>query len=633
MKDAHVDVDSGLPGRVVGRIRRDVPLAALDALLVLPAYLIPLVFRFHGQVPSENWLRFWELLPVIVAIHLFSNYRWRLYGQMWRYASVQEARRVLLAGLCSFVAVVALDVVLGPTHRPIPLSTLAFGSALAVMAFGAVRFQSRLFGYRRRVAQAELTRVLLMGVGDAGAQVLTDVLRDPEEAGFQVVALIDDDPRTFGRSLHGLTVMGDRSAIPTLVRTFAVDQVLLAIPTATSELIREVALLCEEADVSLRVLPSVRELVDGRVTAHDLRALRIEDLLGRRQVETDLAAVRDLLRGKRVLITGAGGSIGSEIARQVWGFEPKLLALLDNDETHLHDLLMTLDGTRTTSVLADIRDRHRMVEVFLEHRPEVVFHAAAHKHVPILEEHPQEALQTNVLGTANVVEAAALVGTERFVMISTDKAVHPASVMGGSKRMAEEIVRGLAGRDTVFCAVRFGNVLGSRGSVVPTFLAQIAAGGPVTVTDPAMTRYFMSVEEAVQLVLQASTLAAGGEVFTLEMGEPVNIMELARKLIRLSGRVPDRDIAVQVVGARPGEKQHEDLVDDDESPVPSGYPGIVVAQPPPPDPAALRRRLRELESLAREGRRDELADRLRIGRESGVELPESDVLVTVGEAS
>jgi FlaA1/EpsC-like NDP-sugar epimerase len=322
------------------------------------------------------------------------------------------------------------------------------------------------------------------------------------------------------------------------------------------------------------------------------------------------------------MITGAGGSIGSEIARQVRNFEPATLSLVDNDETHLHDLLVTLDASRTTSVLADVRDRVRMLEVFREHRPQVVFHAAAHKHVPILEGHPQEAFRTNVLGTANVVEAATLSGAERFVLISTDKAVRPSSVMGGSKRMAEQIVRGLPGHGTVLCAVRFGNVLGSRGSVVPTFLAQIAAGGPVTVTDPEMTRYFMSVEEAVQLVLQAGALARGGEVFTLEMGEPVNILELANRLIRLSGRVPGRDIAVQMIGARAGEKRHEELVDDDESPVPTGHPGIVVAAPPPSDAAALRRGLREMDALAREGRLTELADRLRrAGSDVVVQVP------------
>jgi FlaA1/EpsC-like NDP-sugar epimerase len=614
------DGQSGLPGRIVTRVRRDVPLVLFDALVVVPAYLIPLALRFNGGVPPDRWRAFWLILPGLILIHLLSNYLFGLYGQMWRYASVQEARRVVLSGAASFCLILGLVTIVGHGGRPLPLSVVVFGSASAVMALGAIRFQSRLFSFRRRSVGAGRTRVLLMGVGDAGAQVLNDILRNPA-LNLQVVGLVDDDPRCRGQALHGVTVFGGRGTIPRLAHKLNVDQVLLAIPSATSDLVRDVAGKCEDAGVSLRVLPSVHEIVGDRVTARDLRDLRIEDLLGRQQVETDLGAVRQLVRGRRVLITGAGGSIGSEIARQVRNFEPESLALVDNDETHLHDLLVTLDGTQKTSILADIRDRERVLEVFRDHRPQVVFHAAAHKHVPILEEHPQEALQTNVLGTANVVEAATLTGTERFVLISTDKAVRPTSVMGGSKRMAEQIVRGLPAHGTVLCAVRFGNVLGSRGSVVPTFLSQIASGGPVTVTDPEMTRYFMSVEEAVQLVLQAAALARGGEVFTLEMGEPVNILDLANRLIRLSGRVPGRDIAIQLIGARPGEKRHEELVDDDESPEPSGHPGIVVATPPTPDPAWLRQSLREMELLAREGRRPELADCMRRAATEVVRLP------------
>jgi FlaA1/EpsC-like NDP-sugar epimerase len=617
---------AGLPSRIVVRVRRDVPLAILDVLLVVPAYLVPLVLRLDGQVPGRTWRIFWLLLPGIALIHLLSNYLFGLYGQMWRYASVQEARCVVLSGAMSFALTLGLVLLVGRGERPVPLSVIALGSASAVIAAGAVRFQSRLFAFRRRSVNDQLTRVLLMGAGDAGAQVLSDILRNPS-MGLRVVGLVDDDKSIHGRGIHGVAVLGGRASIPALAQSLTAEQVLLAIPSATSDLIRDVATRCEEAGVSLRVLPSAREIVGGRVTARDLRDLRIEDLLGRQQVDTDLAAVRGLLRGTRVMITGAGGSIGSEIARQVRDFEPEHLALLDNDETHLHDLLMSLDGSRTTTILGDVRDRERMLEAFAEQRPQIVFHAAAHKHVPILEEHPQEALLTNVLGTANVVEAAAACHVERFVLISSDKAVRPTSVMGGSKRIAEDIVRGLSGRGAAFCAVRFGNVLGSRGSVVPTFLRQIAAGGPVTVTDPAMTRYFMSVEEAVQLVLQAAALAQGGEVFTLEMGEPVNILDLAQRLIRMSGQVPGRDIAVQVIGARPGEKQHEELTDDQEAPVPAGHPGIVVAMPPPPDPASLRRRLRELERLAREGRRVELATCLR-----GAEIVDVGTAEVVGSA-
>jgi FlaA1/EpsC-like NDP-sugar epimerase len=600
----------GIAARIVFRIRRDLPLALLDLLIVVPSYLVPLVVRFDGAVPSDYWRSFLILIPFVAAIHLLCNYVFGLYGQMWRHASVQEARRVLLSGAVSLGIILAFVLFLGHGSRALPLSVVVFGSATAVMAFGAVRFQSRLFAFRRRSVEVHHTRVLVMGVGSGGAQVLGDILRNPQ-LGVQVVGLIDDNPRAFGLALHGALVAGGRDAIPAVARRLHADQLLLAIPSATSELIREVAARCEEAKISLRVLPSVREVVGGQVTAHDLRDLRIEDLLGRQQVETNLGEVRGLLRGKRVLITGAGGSIGSEIARQVSTLEPAALALLDHDETLLHDLLVGLDGRRTVSILADIRDRARMLEVFHDQRPEVVFHAAAHKHVPILEEHPQEALMTNVLGTANLAEAAVAGGTERFVMISTDKAVRPTSVMGGSKRIAEGLIRGLPGHGTVFCSVRFGNVLGSRGSVVPTFLQQIAAGGPITVTDPEMMRYFMSVEEAVQLVLQAATLSRGGEVFTLEMGEAVNILELGNKLIRLSGQVPGRDVAIQMIGARPGEKQREELIEDDEHPRPSGREGIVVSVPPAPDPAAFRRQLRELEALAREGLSAELSDRMR----------------------
>lgn len=608
--------DASLPQRIVARVRLDIPLAFLDVLMVVPAYLVPLVFRFEGRVPADRWRSFWVVLVGVATIHLMCNYLFGLYGQMWRHASIQEARRVLLSGVASFFLVLGLVILVGHGEHPLPLSVVVFGNASALMGFGAIRFQSRLFAFRRRSVDRERTRVLVMGVGDAGAEVLDEILRNPQLA-LEVVGLIDDDPRCLGLELHGTTVLGGRASIPDMARKLEVDQVLLAISSATSDLIRDVAERCEEAGVSLRVLPSVREIVGGRATVSDLRDLQIEDLLGRRQVETDLAAVRSLIRGRRVLITGAGGSIGSEIARQVGVFEPERLVLLDHDETHLHDLLVTLDGARVTPVLADVRDRARTLEVLDEHRPHVVFHAAAHKHVPILEEYPQEALLTNVIGTANVVEAAGACGAERFVLISTDKAVRPTSVMGASKRIAEQIARGLSRRGTVLCAVRFGNVLGSRGSVVPTFLRQIAAGGPVTVTDPEMTRYFMSVEEAVQLVLQAAALARGGEVFTLEMGEPVNILELANKLIRLSGRVPGRDIAIQVIGARPGEKQHEELVDDEESPVPTERPGIVVAIPPAQDPAELRRSLDEMEQLAREDRLEELADRMRQARTPG----------------
>jgi FlaA1/EpsC-like NDP-sugar epimerase len=461
-------------------------------------------------------------------------------------------------------------------------------------------------------------RVLIVGAGEASEKLLRDIQHNPA-LGLRPVALVDDDPRKLGLSLHGVSVVANRTAIPSLVRRLDVAKVLMAIPTATGDVIRDVASLCEESGVALGVLPSVREIVDGRVTARDIRDLRIEDLLGRQQVQTDLEAVRAILAGRRVMVTGAGGSIGSEIVRQVASFAPSSLILLDHDETHLHDLLTEVEEAgRTAVVLADIRDRDRTLAAFMEHRPEIVFHAAAHKHVHLMEAHPQEALATNILGTANVAEAASIWGTERFVLISTDKAVKPESVMGASKWFAERIVRTLHGNGCAFCVVRFGNVLGSRGSVIPTFFRQIARGGPVTVTDPSMARYFMSVGEAVQLVLQAASLAEGGEVFTLDMGNPVNILDLAHKVISLSGRV--RDIEVEIIGPRVGEKLVEDLMDPEEHPEPTSHPKIVVSRPALPPPASVRSGIRELQALAGVGMREELAVRMkqltRVARES-----------------
>jgi FlaA1/EpsC-like NDP-sugar epimerase len=593
----------------IRRLLRDVPLVILDVAAAFAAYIIALVLRFDGAVGREYWEGFQRLALIIVGLHIVANYLFGLYRQMWRYASVREARRVLASGLTAGLLLLAGALAYG-RPRPIPLSVLVIGSALSMMGFGAIRFQNRLFAVRQRTAIGEKNRVLLVGAGDAGEMVLKDILRNVS-LGLHPVGVVDDNKRKVGRTLHGVRIMGTRAAIPPLVQQLRVDQVLLAIPSATGELVREVAALCEEADVPLKVLPTVREIVGGRVTARDIRDLSIEDLLGREQVQTDPDAVAQLLKDRRVLITGAGGSIGSELVRQVMAFSPETLVLLDHDETHLHDVLTEVDGTALRAVLADVRDPDRILGIFMRERPQVVFHAAAHKHVPLLEVHPEEALRTNVIGTANVVDAAVATEVERFVLISTDKAIRPTSVMGASKWLAEQMVRSVEVDGSVFCAVRFGNVVGSRGSVIPTFLRQIARGGPVTVTDPSMIRYFMSVGEAVQLVLQAAALSQGGEVFTLEMGEPVSIHALARKLIRLSGRVPVRDIAISIVGPRPGEKLIEEVRNPEEGVIPSGHAGIAVSSPLVPDRAALKRAIWELESLATLGQNGQLAGKIK----------------------
>jgi FlaA1/EpsC-like NDP-sugar epimerase len=614
------------PERVATILRREVPLIMLDLGIVVVSYLAILVLRFDGNVPTRYWQAFWGFVPIVMVIHFLANYLFELYGQMWRYASVQEARRVLLAAVFAGVTVSVLSGIVGEL-RPLPLSVVALGAILAFLGFGAIRFQSRFFALRRGAADIERRRVVVVGAGYAGIAVVRDLLRNPA-FGLDPVGLVDDDPKKIGLSIHGVQVIGRTWEIPRLVPAHRVDQVLLAIPSAKSGLVRDVAAGCEKVGVVMRVLPSMSETMAGRVTARDIRDLKIEDLLGRQQVHTDLDAVAAILRGQRVLVTGAGGSIGSEIVRQVLAFDPERVIILDHDETHLHDLYTELDGDpRVKSLLADVRDQHKILAAVMEYSPDVIFHAAAHKHVPVLEDFPEEALFTNIIGTANLADAAAAAHVSQFVLISTDKAVKPSSVMGASKWFSEQSIWCASGNGTKFSAVRFGNVLGSRGSVIPTFFRQIEQGGPVTVTDPTMTRYFMSVQEAVQLVLQAAALSKGGEVFTLDMGDPVNIHDLARELIRLSGRVPGKDIEIKIVGRRPGEKLYEDLVNSDEEQVPSGHPSIVAARPPLPHRGTLRQWIRSLEELAREGRLDELRAAIKIyAQETPRAVPETITL-------
>jgi FlaA1/EpsC-like NDP-sugar epimerase len=432
------------------------------------------------------------------------------------------------------------------------------------------------------------------------------------------VVIIDDDVRKQGRLLLGVPVVGDVSSLHQAVARYDADEVLVAIPSADQQMMRVALEGAELAQVPLKVLPPVRDLLGAKPSVRDARDLQIQDLLGRQQVETDLESLRATFAARRVMITGAGGSIGAEITTQIAALGPARLVLLDHDETHLHDVASRLDtgsdldgGTDLDLMLTDIRDLDRLRRVFEQSRPELVFHAAAHKHVPLLEANPAEAVQTNVVGTANVVDCAIQLGVDRLVFVSTDKAVRPANVLGRSKWLGERIVLDRAPPQSRWCAVRFGNVLGSRGSVIPTFASQIAAGGPLTVTDPRMTRFFMSVREAVQLTLQAAALAEGGEIFMLDVGEPVNILELAERMIRLSGHVVGSEIAIRFIGIRPGEKLVEEIQAPTEEALPTAHPAIVRLRCR--DALAterLRRGIEELSSLAAQSRDDEAAQRL-----------------------
>jgi len=546
------------------RVRADIAFAFIDVFIVIAAYTIALAIRMLEPLGVENpqtFARdFSKLLPIIVLIHIVANMASGAYGHVWEHASTDEAMKVVMANSVAGTVVLALSYGLRTSWFDIvlPVSVVVVGAFLCLAGMGLVRFRSRLFSFRKSGGG---NRILVVGTG-RDAAVFARQVPELADQGMAVGFVSDGHsaPES-ARRLAGLPVLGHLGQIADLVREHDVDEVVVVgtDPIRT----REVVDGCLEVDVRLRILPAAGDVMEDRSAAVDVRDIKVEDLLTRPRVATDLEEVAGLLKGKRVLVTGAGGSIGGEIVAQVLGFEPAGVWALDRDETLLHDSSLGWTG-EVHAVLADIRDAEKTLTTFEKIRPDVVFHAAALKHVPVLEEFPDEAVLTNVIGTRNVIEAGSRVGVSNFVLISTDKAVDPASVMGATKRIAELMVQLGQHRNDgcVYTAVRFGNVLGSRGSVIPTFVEQIKIGGPVTVTDADMTRYFMTVDEAVQLVLQASALAEGSEVFVLDMGDPVRIVDLARRLIRLAGLTPGADIQIEYTGRRPGEKLTESLSTD-----------------------------------------------------------------------
>ena len=480
--------------------------------------------------------------------------------------------------------------------RLVPISVSVVGGLIAFFLMGGSRYLWRLFVERTMRPSHDLaTPVLIFGAGEAGAQLVTTILRNPESP-LVPVGLIDDSPAKQQLRIMGIHVLGTREDIVSVARKQKAEQLIIAIPSAESGLIREISARALEADLKVSVLPQVEELLDDEVRVSDIRPIDVRDLLGRYEIETDLRQIAGYLHDRRVLVTGAGGSIGSELCRQIHRFGPSQLVMLDRDESALHGVELSITGRALLQsenlVVADIRDHARMTEVFRKHEPEVVFHAAALKHLPLLEMHSQEGVKTNVYGTLNVLEAARSVRVERFVNISTDKAADPTSVLGATKRIAERLTAEFAETAVgTYLSVRFGNVLGSRGSVLETFREQIAAGGPLTVTDPQVTRYFMTVEEAVQLVVQAGAVGSDAEALVLDMGEPVKIDDVARRLAAES----DRDVEIVYTGLRPGEKLHEDLFADDELDRRPHHPLISHVKVEPLDPELMKP---ELESFS-----------------------------------
>ncbi len=560
---------------LASRVRAQLLFMVLDAACVVAGYSAAEVFFWRNVAPTTYGWHFALFVLIVIIVTLICNQIYGLYGRMWRHAGLEEARQIILSsGTVAGVLLVIFMAVQIAGYQVVHASVLVIGLILASLGMSLIRFQSRIFAWQRG-SRGNGLRVAIVGSRDAAASAVREMIRHPD-AGLIPVAVFDDDTSVHGMSLIGVPIVGSIRDIPTATSRYMLQEVILAIPDASPETIADVLRTTEAAGITMKVLPTVQDVVAGRTGMFAIRRARepsIEDLLGRTPVATDLEGVRMSLESHRVLVTGAGGSIGSEICRQVAGFAPAQLVLLDHDETHLHDTASVLDGP-CHQVLVDINDRGTLFEVFERYRPDVVLHTAAHKHVPVLEDHPIEAARTNVFGTLNVIEASEAVGVTRFLLVSSDKAVRPSSIMGASKRAAEQVLLNRSRRDGVYCAVRFGNVLGSRGSVIPTFARQIRSGGPVTVTDPRMTRFFMSVEEAVQLVLQASLLSEGRDIFMLEMGEPVPIIDLARRMIQLSGARVDVDIPIKIVGIRPGEKLAEDLREPDEEIRGTEHPSI-----------------------------------------------------------
>ena len=552
------------------------PQVLFDIVWVYFSYWIALMLRFDGKIPWWEFEYFQIQIPWATCICLVVFFLCRFYTTMWQFASLDELIQIFFGVSISSVLIAVMGFTMASpvfhTNR-LPIPVYLMGWALMFLFVGGSRFSIRLWHRRkRRLSQQdseEFHRVMVVGAGEMGSMVIKDMKTAPESKGIPVVA-IDDDKSKRGTRIHGVKVAGGRESIPRMAGRYNVDQIVLAIASAKKEDRQDILSICAKTGCKLKTVPALYEILEGDMEHPAVRDVDILDLLGRDEVDLNVEEISGYLKNKTVLVTGGGGSIGSELCRQIAHFHPKRLIIFDIYENNAYDLqnelLMKFPNLNLEVLIGSVRDRARVEHVFEVCRPDVVFHAAAHKHVPLMELSPGEAVKNNVFGTLNVAQACDKYGVKRMVMISTDKAVNPTNIMGATKRICELIIQYCSrhSKNTDYMAVRFGNVLGSNGSVIPLFKRQIAAGGPVTVTHPDIIRSFMTIPEAARLVIQAGGMAHGGEIFILDMGEPVKIVDLARNLIRLSGLEPDVDIKIKYTGLRPGEKLYEELLLDSE---------------------------------------------------------------------
>lgn len=577
-------------------IRDKLKLILIDAIILSVVPIIALLLRFEGIIPVQEFQIFRTCLPWMVLISLAIFYFYGMYHRIWHYARIRDLIAIIGAATLSQAAIFIVTVM---ADIPVPRSVIILTWFLSIGAIGASRLMFKVNLDLVTESKGNKDNLLIVGAGDAGAMLVRE-LEQNAAATTNIIGFVDDDEKKRNGRLAGFPILGNVNELPQVVKTNKVDEIVIAIPSADGDTIRHVDSQCRKTGAKVRIMPGIYEMVNDDISMGKMREIRLEDLLRREPIHLDFARITNYIAGKTVLITGAGGSIGSEISRQISRVGAKEIILLGRGENSIYEIHQELkrkfpDQTYHT-VIANITDKERMARIFQRFQPQVVFHAAAHKHVPLMEIQPDEAIRNNVFGTKNVAELASANHAEIFVLISTDKAVNPTSVMGATKRTAELVLQKINQHSsTKFVTVRFGNVLGSRGSVVPLFERQIAAGGPITVTHKDMTRFFMTIPEAVQLVLQAGSQAEGGEVFLFDMGKPVKINDMAEDLIQLHGLTPGEDIQITYTGLRPGEKLYEELLTSEEGTTSTKHKKIFKARIQPLDEADLKQSLQTLQ--------------------------------------
>jgi len=583
--------------------KKRIILAVLDSILVASSLLVSLFITFYldrGMIPPQY--SEYSLFATFIFIKISTFYFLGMYNRIWRYASISDLINIFKSIVASSLIIITYIYFL---QGRLPRSVMALDMCITFFLIGTSRllFRMRYEYFQKKTSADSLKKVFIFGAGDAGDMIIREMLKHPE-LGYRPVGILDDDRDKRNMKIHNLPVLGGRDNLDSLVLEYGIEEIVIAIPSATGEEMKRIIAACNGANIKIKTVPGVYELIDEDVYVSQIRDVKIEDLLGREQVDLDIHEIKSRLSSKSILVTGAGGSIGSQLAREIARFKPKKLYLLGRGEYSVFNLSNEFNAEfpdiKAEFIITDVQDRTKLEDIFSKRKIDMVFHAAAHKHVPLMENNPDEAVKNNVGGTKNLADMAEKYGASTFVLISTDKAVNPTSVMGATKRVAEMYIQSKASvSKTKFVAVRFGNVLGSRGSVIPIFKKQIEAGGPITVTHPEITRYFMTIPEAAKLVLQASVMAAGGEIFILDMGKPVKIVDLASDLIRLSGLEPGVDITIEFTGLRPGEKLYEELLTAEEGTRRTVHKKIFVARKQEINTDILERGIQALERYAK----------------------------------